>query len=303
MTVASFRLPTSLSVVRALSVASFFVTAPGLAGAVLAQDSHSDPLVATVNGTQIHESDLAVVSQLAGRNIPTKDPVERREAIMKMVVDAMLLGQAATERKIVDEADLQRRTTYARNQGLAEHLVSTVMQQAVTEDALHKAYDDLVVKNPEPELHLRQMLFLVKDTKPETAAKAEEKAQLALKRLGKGEDFAAVFADMSDDASNGNGGDLGWRIRAELGKEISDAALSLKNGESSPVIRTLAGFHIVKLEDRRERKPPSFEQARATLVRVVATRAQSELIDQVRAAAKIERFDQTSGTNKAPGSN
>ena len=303
MNVAPFRMLTPLTIARAVPAAAFLAVALGLAGPILAENASADPVVAIVNGTPIHESDLAVASDMVGRNIPTKDPVERRDAVLNMAIDATLLGQIATERKIADEPDLQRRMTFARNQGLAGHLLETVGQQAITDEAVRKAYDDLVVKNPEPEFRIRQILFLVKDTKNETAKAAEEKAQSALKRLGKGEDFAAVFANMSDDASLANGGDLGWRGRAELGKELAETAGSMKVGEVSQLIRTAAGFHIIKLEDRRDRKPPTFEQARAGLARMVAQRAQFTLIQQARETAKIERVDQASGSDNAPHSN
>lgn len=302
----SFRMPKLLATVRAVTAPICLAALLGTTGPSLGETQNPDPVIVIVNGMQLHESDLAVVNQMVGRNIPAQDPIERRESVMKMMIDAMLLAQVANERKIVDEGDIDRRVTFARNQGLADHLLTVAAKDAVSDESLRKAYDELVVKSAktEPEVHLRQMLFLVKDAKNESAVKAaHDAAELALKRLKGGETFAAVYADVSDDrAAAPNGGDQGWKIKAELGKEIADAAFAMKDGEVSPVIKTAAGFHIIKVDERGERKPATFEQIKDRLARVLASRAQFELIRNTHESAKIERLDKPSD-QPAPKSN
>lgn len=304
----ALRMPTPLAIARAATAAICFAALMGTAGpsvaetqtSVAATIQPSDPVIAIVNGTELHESDFAVVSQMIGRNIPTTDPVERRASVLQMMIDGMLLAHVADERKIVDEADLQRRITFARNQALADNLLIVTAKQAVTDETVRKAYDELL-KNakPEPEVHLRQIIFLVKNAKDDAAVKAaQDKTETAVKRLKNGEDFSAVFADMSDDAAIAPiGGDEGWRIHAELGKEIADAAFALKAGEVSSPIKTSAGFHIIKVEEQRNRKPATFEEIKDRLAAMLASRAEFELIHNLRDSAKIERFD----TNAAPG--
>jgi peptidyl-prolyl cis-trans isomerase C len=312
----ALRMPTPLAIARATTAAICFAMLMGTTGPSVAEtqtavaettqasEQASDPVIAIVNGTKLHESDLAVVNQMIGRNIPVADKVERRASVLQMMIDGMLLAHVADERKIVDEADLQRRITFARNQGLADNLLIVTAKQAVTDDSVRKAYDELL-KNakPEPEVHLRQIIFLVKDAKDDTAVKAaQDKAETAVKRLKNGEDFATVFAAMSDDAAvAAQGGDAGWRIHAELGKEISDAAFALKAGEISSPIKTSAGFHIIKVEEQRERKPATFEEIKDRLAGMLASRAQFELIHQLRDSAKIERFDTPAATGKTTG--
>jgi peptidylprolyl isomerase/peptidyl-prolyl cis-trans isomerase C len=277
----------------------------GTAGPALGQSAPVDRVVATVNGTKIHDSDIQLADQIVGRNLTTQDPVERRETILKMVADTILLAQVAKDRKIVDEADLQRRLNFARNQGLMNHLLSVVGQDAVTEDSIRNAYEQVVVKavgNEQEEVHYRHLFLLVKETKDEAAAKeVEDKAKAALKRINGGEDFAAVAADVSEDpVTKVKGGDFGWRVVSEIGREYADAIATLKNGEVSPLIRTAVGWHIIKLEDRRARKPIPLEKIRDRIAAMVAANAQFELVDKLRAEARIERLDPANAVDKEP---
>jgi peptidylprolyl isomerase/peptidyl-prolyl cis-trans isomerase C len=278
----------------------------GAVGPAFSQAASADPVVAIVNGTQVHESDLELADEIIGRNLPSQDKVERRDSILKMVIDTILLGQVANERKIVDDADIQRRITFARNQGLMNHLLIAVGQQAVTEDSIRKAYEDVVLKpaSDDIEVHLRHLVFLFKDSKDDAAVgAAEEKAQKALARIKNGEDFAAVVADVSEDpVTRVRGGDFGWRTKAEMGKEYAEAAFTMKNGDVSPLIKTAVGWHIIKLEDQRMRKPVELEKIKDRVAAMVANAAQFELVQKTREAAKIEFMDGSGGSKAAmPG--
>jgi peptidylprolyl isomerase/peptidyl-prolyl cis-trans isomerase C len=293
--VSALRISRPVTAARISAATILFAIAVGTAGPTFGQSPATDPVVAIVNGIRIQESDVETADEIVGRNLMTQDKVERRETILKMFIDTILLAQVAKDRKLVDEADLQRRINFARNQGLMTHLLAVVGQQAVTEDSIRNAYEQVVVKaaSNEQEFHLRQLFLMVKEPKDGAAVReAEEKAKAALKRIKGGEDFAAVAADVSDDpVTKARGGDFGWRIESELGKEYVDAILTLKNGEVSPLIKTAVGWHIIKIEDRRPRKPIALEKLRDRIAAMVAANAQFELVDKLRAEAKIERLD------------
>jgi peptidyl-prolyl cis-trans isomerase C len=300
----ALRISSPVTAPRAGAAAILLAVMLGTAGPTCAQSVAVDRVVATVNGTKIHESDVQLVDEIVGRNLTTQDKVERRETILKMVTDTILLAQVAKDRKIVDDADTERRINFARNQGLMNHLLVVVGQQAVTEDSIRGAYEEVVVKaaNNEPEVHIRHLFVLFKEPKDGDAVKdAEEKAKTALKRVSAGEEFAAVAADVSEDpGTKARGGDLGWRVGSELGKEYTDVILTMKNGEVSPLIKTAVGWHIIKLEDRRPRKPLPLEKIRDRIAAMVAANAQFELVDKLRAEAKIERLDPPNAADKAP---
>ena len=280
-----------LTVVRAAVCALML----GAAVPAFAETPPADHVAAIVNGTEIRDSDIRLADEIVGRNLPTHDMIERRDSLLNMLIDSTLLAQVANERKIVDDADIQRRINYARNQGLMNHLLAVVAQEAVTEETIQKAYQDVMVKGAEnePEVHLRHLVFLFKAPKDDAAVKAaEEKAEAALKRIKNGDDFAAVVAEMSEDpVTKARGGDFGWRTRPEMGKEYADVAFTMKNGDVSPMIKTGVGWHIVKLEDRRNRKPIDLDKIHDRVAAMVATAAQFDLVEKTRAKANIQRMD------------
>jgi peptidyl-prolyl cis-trans isomerase C len=298
----ALRLSGPIATARAGTAALLLAAMLGTAAPSFGETPGADSVIAVVNGTQVHESEVRLADEMIGRNLPTQDRVERREAVLKVLIDTILLSQAAKDRNIADQADLQRRMTYARNQGLMNQLLSVTGQQAVTEEAVRTAYEEVVVKpaSQEIELHLRHMIFKTAEPKDDAAVQAsEEKAKAALERVNKGEDFAAVVADVSEDpTTKAKGGDFDWRSRAQMGKEYAEVAFTMKKGEVSQLIRTSFGWHIIKLEDQRTRKPVDFDKIRDRVAAMVASRAQLELIDKVRAEAKIERIDQVSLADK-----
>lgn len=306
--VPAFRMPNPAIPARVGAAALWLSVLFGATAPAFSQGANVDSIVAIVNGKQVRESDIRLVDDIVGRNLPTQDKVDRREALLKMLIDTILLAQVANERKTVDEADIERRITFARNQGMMNHLLVVVGQQAATESSIREAYDELVVKaaKNEPELHLRHLFFMIKDPKDDAAAKeAEEKARAAAKRITNGEDFAAVAADVSDDpATKARGGDFDWRTRPEMGKEYADVAFTLKNGEVSSPFKTGVAWHIIKLEEQRPRKPMPLDKIKDRIAAMVAAKAQIELVDKAREAAKIERLDTPNGSEKvAPKGN
>lgn len=291
--VRALRMSNPITAARTAGITALLAVTLGATTPGFGQAGNADPVVATVNGTPIRESELQLADEIVGRNLPTQDVVERREALLKMLIDTVVLADVAKQRKIEDQDDIKRRVNFARNQGLMNELLSVVGAKAVTEEAIRKAYDEVVLKaaTHEPEMHLRHILFLIKEPKDDAAVKAaEEQAKTALKRIKGGEDFAAVVTDMSEDPiAKARGGDFDWRIRAEMGKEYADTASTLKKGEVSPIFKTAVGWHIIKLEDQRPRAPMPLEKIRDRVAAMVAASAQFELVDKARSEAKIER--------------
>ena len=92
---------------------------------------------------------------------------------------------------------------------------------------------------------------------------ARRKIEAALARIQKGEDFAKVAAEVSDDpGSKGRGGDLGFFGPGVMAKDFEDAAAKLKPGEVSPPVKTAFGWHAIKLEEVQPAKKLSLDEAR-----------------------------------------
>jgi peptidyl-prolyl cis-trans isomerase C len=255
--------------------------------------SASDPVVARVNGMEIRESDLAMAEDDLGAELQQLPPEHRREQLISYVADVMLAAQAAEARKLHNTDGFKQREAFFRRKLLMGLMLQDHARSLVTDEALRKIYDEQVKPmGAAEEVRARHILFRAdpKDEKAQAAAQA--RAQAALERIKKGEDFAAVASELTEDPSGKqNGGDLDYFTKDQMVPEFANIAFQMSPGQVSNPIRTPFGWHIIKLEDRRNRPVPEFEKVRQQIEAFLVRRGQSELITQLREKAKIERLD------------
>ena len=123
--------------------------------------------------------------------------------------------------------------------------------------------DNISMYTQDEQVRARHILFKVDpDTSPEDQAKIAEKAASVLERAKKGEDFAELAKEFSDDTSKSEGGDLGYFSRGSMVKEFENAAFSLKKGEISDLVKTAYGYHIIKVEDVKEGSVKPYAEVR-----------------------------------------
>jgi peptidyl-prolyl cis-trans isomerase C len=257
-----------------------------------AQSSSQDPVVAKVDGTEIHQSDFALADEYVGRDMRGWDEKAKHDALIAFLSDMVILSRAAIKEKVGDEKELQRRADFVRNKALMDKLLETTAR-SVTEESARKVYDDAVAHVPaQTETRFSTIFFKVTDPTDEAAVKAaEERAKAAYERIGKGEDFAELAKELSDHPSKQNGGDVGYLTQPEMGTEFTEAASKLEIGGVSAPFKSQAGWHLIKIEERRPRKPVAFELVRDKFVELATRRAQMQLVAKLRSEAKIERFD------------
>jgi peptidyl-prolyl cis-trans isomerase C len=111
-------------------------------------------------------------------------------------------------------------------------------------------------------------------------------------RLNKGEDFAKLANELTEDPSGkANGGDLGFFSKEQMVPEFSTTAFGLEKGKISGPVKTQFGWHVIKNEDTRIKPQPKFEEVKPQIEQFVTRKAQAELVTKLRADAKIERLD------------
>jgi peptidyl-prolyl cis-trans isomerase C len=171
---------------------------------------------------------------------------------------------------------------FVEEQVIQDFWLQREIAKKVTPEKLQQRYDErLKSMPPEEEVHARHILVATED---------EAKAIIA--ELKKGAAFDKVAKEKSTDkASGAEGGDLGWFKKSDMVKEFAEAAFALKKGEMSETpIKTQFGYHIITIEDRRKAPPPAFEEMQDQLREELARETVTSLLDQLRAAAKIEKF-------------
>ena len=147
------------------------------------------------------------------------------------------------------------------------------------------------------EYQLAHILVLVPEqATPEQVETRKKRAEEALRQLNSGTAFGQVAAVFSDSNDAVQGGTLGWRQADRLPTLYAESANKLKTGETSGVLRSANGFHIVRLLDKRAGEQKAVveqNKARHILIRV------NDLVGEAEAKAKIERLrDRISGGAK-----
>jgi peptidyl-prolyl cis-trans isomerase C len=264
-----------------------------------AQDK--DPLVAKVNGVEVHQSDLAVAEEEAGQ-IPPMSPEAKQDYLVQFVADMILVSKAADDKKLGDTPEFKRKTEFTRKKLLMEGLLQSIGKDALTDDAMHKVYEDAVKQiGEEKEVHARHILFRAAAGDEKASKEAEDKVKAVIARLKKGEDFAKVAGEVTEDPSGkANGGDLGYFSKDQMVPEFSEAAFKLENGQISDPVKTQFGWHVIKVEDKRVKQAPKFEEVKPQIENFVVRKAQAELVTKLRAEAKIERMDKPAKTDDKP---
>jgi peptidyl-prolyl cis-trans isomerase C len=271
-----------------LTLAAFLAVTP----LAVAQDA--DPVIARVNGVEIRNSDLAIVEEELGQAMAQVPPEARKEYLTSLLIDTVIVAQAAEAKGAADAAEFKRRLAFNRNRILSEGLLSQEAKAAVTDEALRKTYEEAIKQmGSEQEVRARHILFRVADPKDEKASKAaEDKIKAVIARLKKGEDFVKLASELTEDPSGKeNGGDLGYFTKDQMVPEFSDVAFKLEKGGLSEPVKTQFGWHVLKVEDKRNRPAPEFDKVRGQLEQYVVRKAQSDLVAKLRASAKIERTD------------
>jgi peptidyl-prolyl cis-trans isomerase C len=263
-----------------------------MAAPLRAQDK--DPVIAKVNGTEIRQSDLAVAEDEAGQ-LPPMSPEQKQDYLVQFMADMILVSKAADDKKLGDAADFKRKLAFNRNKLLMEALLTSVGKEALTDAEMHKVYDEAVKQMGEQkEVRARHILFRAAPGDDKASKEAEDKVKAVIARLNKGEDFAKLAGELTEDPSGkANGGDLGYFSKEQMVPEFSDTAFGLDNGKISGPIKTQFGWHVLKVEDKRVKPQPKFEEVKPQIEQFVVRKAQAEMVQKLRAEAKIEKFYKT----------
>ncbi len=241
-----------------------------------------DPVLARVNGVEIRQSDLDIADGDVGQSLQVAEPAARKEALLAYMIDIVILAQSASAKKLDASPDFAARLGYAKNKVLMEALLSDITKTAATDAEMQKLYSESVAKmQPEEEVRARHILV-----------KTEQEAKDVIAKLKGGADFDKLAREISiDPSAKTNGGDLEYFTKGNMVAEFSEAAFKLNKGELSEApVKSQFGFHVIKVEDKRQKPVPKFEDVKEQVQAFVVRKAQAELIMKLRAEAKIENL-------------
>ena len=268
----------------AAAVAAFFVLTPAARAQTPAQTpaSGTDPVVAIVNGAEILRSDIeAARGQLPEqyRNLPMD---QLFQPIVNQLIRTKLIAQQARDLKLQDDADHKRRVVLIEERLLEEAFLQKQIEERITDAALRERYASAADKFPTTE-EVRARHILVK---------TREEAEAIIKDLAGGADFAKLAAEKSTGPSKTRGGDLDYFGRGQMVKPFEEAAFELDKGAVTQTpVQSPFGWHVIKVEDKRQSKPPSFEEARDQIGQKMSQEIAGNLVKELTEKATIQRFE------------
>src|ERR1700753_414714 len=271
---------TSFPVTKAglgLAAASFIALAL-LAAPVRADDK----VLAKVNGAEIKQSDVTMAEEELAPSLAQMDPATKDENVLAFLIDMKIVAKAAEDKKVADSEDFKRRLNFTRNRLLMDSLLASEGKAATTDAAMKQVYEDASKQIAgEQEVHARHILV-----------ETEDEAKAVKAELDKGADFAELAKKKSKDPGAADGGDLGFFTKEQMGPGFSAVAFALEPGKISDPVKSQFGWHIIKVEEKRNRKAPDFEQVKAQIETYVTRKAQADYVAKLRETAKVERMDQ-----------
>ncbi len=258
-----------------------------LAGCGLGRDSGgdgtggvADPVVAaTVNGRPIYVEDVRSHAVARGLLQEGEDLDANSDAFffaLEELIQFRLFSMEAEARGLDRQPDVRRQLENARERVLAAAIYEEIDQQATDPDAIRRLYDENASRLGQgTEIHLRHMEFATR-----------EAADAAKRRLDGGERFEVLAFEQN---TSGDGGDLGWRSLSDVVPSIRTAVTDANLGSIVGPIEYENTWHIVRVEDRRERGVPSLETLRPRIVDWLRFQEITRLQERLERDARIER--------------
>lgn len=235
-------------------------------------------VVATVDGTEITLGNVIVMrDQLPEqyRNLPDETLMT---GIIQQLVDQALLAATVSTSPDSDPLAVKLALENERRGVLAGRVAEAAMAEPVDAAAVQAAYDKQVADfKPQPEYDASHILVAT-----------EDEAKKLHDEITGGADFAEVAKANSTDGSAQAGGELGWFSAGQMVPEFETAVVALEPGAIAGPIQTQFGWHIVKLNAKRDSAPPPLDQVRPQIEGQLRQQALQTRLDTLRGAAKIE---------------
>ncbi|MDA8214226.1 MAG: peptidylprolyl isomerase [Nitrospiraceae bacterium] len=295
---------------------------------VFSDELKESKVVATVNGSAITRAELdmeinrLLPQELYHRSItPEKQTEIEKKAIENLInselfyIEAKRLGLKADSSEMKKRFDAVR-STYPSQKAfedavkrsgmtidsfkerikrnlMVERLMEKEVKVSLTDRDIEDYYNKNKEKFKEPEaVRLRYIYIKINPSESDGKKKAKERAKEAHSKIKSGSDFARIAQTYSSDMSRIKGGDVGFVHKGMMPQDIEKVAFSLKAGQVSEILETDIGYHIIKVEEKRQSRHVPFKEIRDKLQKELTESMQKErlegLIKRLRENAKIQ---------------
>jgi peptidyl-prolyl cis-trans isomerase C len=246
---------------------------------VVAVNAQSADQVAKVNGKAIPQSRMDFVMKMNAAQ-GQQDTPETRSRVRDMLINQELIVQEALKKGLDKTPDVATQIDLSRQQVLINAYVQDYLKtHAVSEDNMKKEYDQAKAQAGDKEYKARHILV-----------KTEDEAKQVIAQLKKGANFEKLAAQKSEDTgSKDRGGDLDWAPPGRYVPAFGEALKKLKKGQTTDApVQTQFGWHVIRLDDERAAKFPSFDETKSQIQQGMQRQAIDKAVSELRAKAKIE---------------
>ncbi len=246
--------------------------------------SNDNPVVMTIDGEEITRAEVLENFTQSGSQLPPGMSLDRIFPLLQeqYLVEKLTID-AARERGIdQSNPEVQERLRQALETAIRAEYVAEIGEDAVSDEDVRNAYQNVVANAPAT-IERRARHILVE---------TQEAANALIIRLEQGADFAELAEENSVGPTAERGGDLGYFTREQMVPEFSQAAFDLDVGSFTRTpVETQFGFHVILVEDERERAKPAFEEVRDQLRDQLRQAAIQGELQKLRQQVEFEVFD------------
>lgn len=251
--------------------------AAGLSLATSLPSFASDKVIATVNGENINESAFNSLMDVLKRSNRSGDI--DKTAVLENMIETHLVLQEATKSGIAEREDIQQKVEEFKERLLLQAWADEKTQSfEISDDEIKKTYDDYIATLDKHEFKARHILV-----------KTEDEAKALITELEGGKDFAELAKEKSTGPSGPKGGDLGWFPAKTMVAPFAEAVKGMEKGSISKTpVKTKFGFHIIKLEDKRDAKMPELKQLETRLKKTLEQEKMAAFVADLRKNADVK---------------
>ncbi len=243
----------------------------------------ADPVVAVVNGTQLHKSDIEAAFQSLPEQYRQMPLESIYDPLLDRVIDSQLLLTAADKAGLADSPEVKAQLAKARDNVVRDAYIKQAIEKGTTQEKLQAAFEAMKSQPDFAFTETHAAHILVAD---------EAEAKAIIKQLQGGADFAKLASEKSTDPSaKTNGGDLGFFRKEAMVPEFAEAAFVIEPGKiGTEPVKSQFGWHVIKVIERRQTEP-TFAEKEPELREQLAQQIVTALLTDVRTGATIERFN------------
>jgi peptidyl-prolyl cis-trans isomerase C len=278
---------TALGVPALAQVAPPSATTPAAPAAPAPQAAPSDPVLARVNGAEIHMSDVAQAAR-AVPNAQSMQPQQLYPMVLDRLISMRAVADVARKDGLEKSPDVQRQIELSTDEVLSNVYLSHAIGPTITPQAIEAIYKQEYAGKPgAQEVHARHILV-----------PTEAEAKKIIAELKGGGDFAKLAAKYSKEPGAAErGGDLGFFSRTDMVPEFAAAAFAMKPGQVSDTpVHTQFGWHVIKVEQIRTAPPPSLQDVQSDIRQKLVQEGVQKAVTTAVAQVKIERFNPDGST-------